>query len=201
MKICRVILIEDSPQDRAILRRLLDYSQDIRCDIVEADRLNAGKGEIYRAIEQPEDVIVILDLGLLDGTGMRLQAVAEIREISNNLTLYVLTGAISTVEIITAIEMGADGVWQKPPEAATFVGLLLQAQALRKREIAHSKTAEAALTDALAQRDKQYVEQISKLQPRVTPTWYKRASVWKVIFITLATMLTAVAALVAAMRH
>jgi DNA-binding response OmpR family regulator len=133
MELCRVILIEDDPTQCELLGEFLERSHEIRCEFIHTDRLQAGIGILRDALNKPEDIVVIVDLGLPDGEAMRLQAISMLRAISEKPGILVLSGAISVQESLQAIKMGADGVRQKPPESPErFVWSILEVVERRK---------------------------------------------------------------------
>jgi DNA-binding NarL/FixJ family response regulator len=136
MELLRVILIEDDLMQCELLGEFLERSHEIRCDFIHTDRLQAGIGILRDALTKPEDIVVILDLGLPDGEAMRLQAVSMIRAVSEKPAIIVLSGDISFLEARQAIRMGADGVRQKPPEnPERFVWSVLEVMERRRDKL------------------------------------------------------------------
>lgn len=115
----RVVVADDLPQIRAVLRRALE--KDGRFEIV--DEATTGKEAVQMAWALRPDALV-LDLAMPDMDGM--EAIPQILEISPNTKIVVLSGFVEmAAEVLKA---GAHGFFEKtaPPRelAATIVELV-----------------------------------------------------------------------------
>jgi two-component system KDP operon response regulator KdpE len=99
-----ILLIEDEPQLRRVLRTLLELEQ---FRVVEAE--NAQRGLIEARAHKPD--LLILDLGLPDRDGMTV--VAEVRSWSR-VPIIVLSARSGESDKVAALEAGADDYVTKP---------------------------------------------------------------------------------------
>lgn len=100
----RVLIIDDEPQIRRLLRTALDRA----CyDVSEA----ASAREALDMLAATEPDVVLLDLGLPDRDGLEL--VPIIRKHSN-ATLLVVSARDATDQKVTALDLGADDYVTKP---------------------------------------------------------------------------------------
>lgn len=99
-----ILLIEDEPQLRRVLRTLLELEQ---FRVVEAE--NAQRGLIEARAHKPD--LLILDLGLPDRDGMTV--VAEVRSWSR-VPIIVLSARSGEADKVAALEAGADDYVTKP---------------------------------------------------------------------------------------
>lgn len=109
-----IILIEDEADLRAVIERLLTESGfEVRA---------AGScAEGLRAIGDGEGDLMIVDLGLPDGSGLDL--VAELRRRRPTAGIVVVTGKGDPIDRVIGLELGADDYVPKP-----FVGRELVAR-------------------------------------------------------------------------
>src|ERR1700761_8407172 len=99
-----VLLIEDEPQLRRVLRTLFELDQ---FRVVEAE--TAQRGLIEARAHKPD--LLILDLGLPDRDGMAV--VAEVRGWSR-VPIIVLSARSAESAKVAALEAGADDYVTKP---------------------------------------------------------------------------------------
>jgi two-component system KDP operon response regulator KdpE len=129
----RVLVVEDEPEIRAIVRVLLE-GEGYR--VAEAE--NAERALIAARTEKPD--LVLLDLGLPDGDG--LQVVRGIRAWSP-MPIVVLSARTLEEQKILALDAGADDYVTKPFSAPE---LLARARAaLRRNAQAAEQTAVVAI--------------------------------------------------------
>jgi signal transduction histidine kinase len=97
-KLIRILIVEDSPADAGILRRILARTQQQEWQItqvtrlsqaIEACQLSSNSGDASIQSQEIFDV-VLLDLRLPDSTG--LETVREFRNAQANIPVVVLTG-------------------------------------------------------------------------------------------------------------
>jgi DNA-binding NarL/FixJ family response regulator len=161
MELIRALLIEDEPSVREALTLFLDHSTEVRFDVIATDRLQAGLGILRgNGID-----VVVLDLGLPDG--LHLRAITEIRKVSSSVGILVLSGLITLADIKEAVQLGADGVRQKPPESPEQFA----------RQIIEAKARRLAIVTALAEKNKEREDAVAALLKLSRP-WWKRRSVW-----------------------
>lgn len=101
----RVLLVEDNPETRILVKACLDS-----IDVVEAESLEAGRTSFAA---QNFDLL-ILDLELPDGNGTKFLAELQANEKTKNIPVFILTGKRDTMEKILAFSVGADDFITKP---------------------------------------------------------------------------------------
>jgi signal transduction histidine kinase len=97
---CRVLLIEDDPNDVRLLKRALEKSQ-AACELTVASDLAAG----IVAVSTGSWDVVLSDLSLPDGNG--LDAVRQLRASAPDLPIIVLTGLASDEAALESLNHGA----------------------------------------------------------------------------------------------
>ncbi|MBZ0301065.1 MAG: response regulator [Anaerolineae bacterium] len=100
-KLIRVLLIEDNPGDRELIRQMLSMVPDAPFHLETAARLSHG---ISLLKETPFD-LVLLDLSLPDSQG--LQTLTRVMEAVPDVPIVVLTGFNDTVVGLQAVQEGA----------------------------------------------------------------------------------------------
>jgi two-component system, OmpR family, KDP operon response regulator KdpE len=99
-----IVLIEDEPQLRRVLRTLLELEQ---FRVVEAE--NAQRGLIEARAHKPD--LLIVDLGLPDRDGMTV--IEDVRQWSR-VPIIVLSARAGEADKVAALEAGADDYVTKP---------------------------------------------------------------------------------------
>jgi two-component system KDP operon response regulator KdpE len=99
-----VLLVEDEPQIRRVLRTLLELEH---FRVVEAE--NAERGLIEARTHKPD--LLIVDLGLPDRNGM--EVIREVRRWSR-VPIIVLSARTDEANIVAALDAGADDYITKP---------------------------------------------------------------------------------------
>ena len=102
----RVMIVEDHADFRGLMEVLLDRQPDIE--------LLAQAGSLAEAREQAarfEFDVVILDLGLPDGSGADL--IADLRRDGNEVRVLVLSASLDPAGIEKARSAGADAILDK----------------------------------------------------------------------------------------
>src|SRR6202048_3641453 len=111
----QVLLIEDEPEIRRVLRVLLE-SENYRC--IEAD--TALRAEIETRSHKPD--VLLIDLGLPDGDG--LTVIRRVRAWST-VPIVVLSARTMEEQKVAALDAGADDYVTKPftaPELPARLG-------------------------------------------------------------------------------
>lgn len=104
----RVLIIEDEPEVRRLLVELLQSYREAHFECLEEGRLEAGIGILRgNGIDA-----VVLDLRLPDSYG--LDAVARVRQVSEDVAVIVLSGFLTLEDALRAIRLGADDCKAKP---------------------------------------------------------------------------------------
>lgn len=108
-----ILLVEDTPANRALATKLLDAAGH---EVLTADTAEDG---IRLALDRQPD-LVLMDLGLPDMSGW--QALTEIRadERSARLRVIAFTAHAMVGDRERALAWGFDGYLSKPIEFATF---------------------------------------------------------------------------------
>jgi two-component system KDP operon response regulator KdpE len=124
-----VLIVEDEPQIRRVLRTLLELEQ---FRVIEAD--TAARGLIEASTHKPD--LVIIDLGLPDRDG--LAVIQGIRAWSP-MPIIVLSARSDEVGKVTALEAGADDYVTKPFAPREFMA---------RMQVALRRAARAGVPDA-----------------------------------------------------
>ncbi len=122
MEALTLALVEDEPQTRAALATRLGAVPGYRI-LWQADRLDQGLLALQR--EPPQ--VLIVDLGLPDGSGLDL--IAQARRIDATIGILVLTVFGDEQKLIRAIERGARGYLLKDEPAIGLVDAIEQLRA------------------------------------------------------------------------
>ena len=118
-----VLLVEDEPVNRALLRAVLERSATERlrdCDIVEAANLADARGSL---LARKFDV-VILDVRLPDGSGLTLaRDLADKRQTAGQ-RVVVMSASVLPAERAEALDSGCDAFLAKPFQPTELTELL-----------------------------------------------------------------------------
>ncbi len=118
-----VLLVEDEPVNRALLRAVLERSSTERlrdCDIVEAANLAEARGSL---LARTFDV-VILDVRLPDGSGLTLaRDLADKRQTAAQ-RVVVMSASVLPAERAAAMDSGCDAFLAKPFQPTELTDLL-----------------------------------------------------------------------------
>ena len=125
----RILVVEDDPTIRDVLRALLE-SQHFRF----ADAQTAGRAEIEARTQKPD--LLLVDLGLPDGDGVNV--IRRVREWSP-VPIIVLSARTAEEQKIAAFEAGADDYVTKPFSALELLARVRAAlrRGARGAEIGH----------------------------------------------------------------
>lgn len=107
----RVLVVDDEPELRAALRRILGAAG---YEVLEARSIAEASGILD---ELPVDVVV-LDLGLPDGSGLELLKVAK--QAWPTTAVLVLTASNAIEDMRAALRLGASAYLHKPADALTL---------------------------------------------------------------------------------
>jgi CheY-like chemotaxis protein len=118
-----VLIVEDEPVNRALLRAVLERSDTERlrdCDIVEAANLADAR---ERLIERAFDV-VILDVRLPDGSGLSLARELAAKRQTPSQRVVVMSASVLPAEQSAALGSGCDAFLTKPFQPIQLTDLL-----------------------------------------------------------------------------
>ncbi len=118
-----VLVVEDEPVNRALLRAVLERSATPRlrdCAIVEAANLAEARGSL---LAQRFDV-VILDVRLPDGSGLTLARDLAAKPRAPGQTVIVMSASVLPAERAEALDSGCDAFLAKPFQPAQLTDLL-----------------------------------------------------------------------------
>ena len=120
-----VLVVEDEPVNRALLRAVLERSETDRirdCDIVEAADLAEARGSLAA---QRFDV-VILDVRLPDGSGLTLARELAQQPSSDRQSVIVMSASVLPAERAEALDTGCDAFLAKPFQPSHLTDLLVR---------------------------------------------------------------------------
>lgn len=106
----KILIVDDEAPFRSALRRLLEKSHDI----LEAD--TAATGLLLAEREGPD--LVLLDIGLPDGSGLEL--LPRLKEIRPSPTVVMITAYERVKDVVMAIKQGAFDYLVKPIDLDEF---------------------------------------------------------------------------------
>ena len=106
----RILLVEDDPNHRWVMRRILDNAFGEEIVVEEAE---TGARALERAVRKPEVDLVLLDLGLPDMGG--IEVLKRLRESpqTRGVPIVVLTSSQEREDIQTAYQYGANSFVSK----------------------------------------------------------------------------------------
>lgn len=132
-----ILLVEDNPSDALLLRSQLGTVEEFEFAIDHAERISQARDML--GVGQYD--AVLLDLGLPDSVGEG--TVAQIREVSAETPILVLSGAEDRDMINAAMEMGADNFIVKGKADGNRIALgILYARNHRARKLSESTQSE-----------------------------------------------------------
>lgn len=119
----RVLLVEDEPANRALVRAILARAGRDR--LGEVVLHEAGTIAEARAILTSEPVdVVLLDIRLPDGNGLDLAAELRARSVGGAPRIVVLSASVLPTERTMALAAGADDFLGKPFSSLDLVNVL-----------------------------------------------------------------------------
>ncbi|MCA9790376.1 MAG: response regulator [Candidatus Eremiobacteraeota bacterium] len=147
----KVLLIEDSPDERRLVKLELAEIQEPQIQVEEVNRLS----EATRRLKKPGIDVVLLDLSLPDATG--LGGVSTLRAQFPSIPIVVLTGFDDERMAIAALREGAEDYLVKDSAKATVLRRVLLHAIERKR------VTEAMLATRDRFREAQRLEALGRL--------------------------------------
>ncbi|MBI4389528.1 MAG: response regulator [Nitrospinae bacterium] len=148
----KLLLVEDSLEDRVIYKRLLEQCPDLQCEVLESD---SGEDGLRMCRENAPDCI-LLDYYLPDIDG--LEFITDLREIQYSGAIVMLTGMGNEAIAVNAIKEGAQDYLVKDNLTSPSLGKAIQS-ALRMKELDREK--KRAEEELKAHKD-QLEEQVEK---------------------------------------
>jgi two-component system chemotaxis response regulator CheY len=124
---CRILIIEDDPDDVFLLRRALDGASRNLNRTIEYEHVDNGLDAIYLVSREdltdrlPDAVILDLNMPRLDG----IRFLRSLRQslLLKNIPVFVLTTASAPAIHEEALRAGADKVYVKPSDAKTLLAI------------------------------------------------------------------------------
>lgn len=129
MKVTKILLIEDSPVDFEIFKRKLSLVKSFNAEIIHSQTLTEAKKLLTQNSIAPS--IIFLDLGLPDGSGLKL--IDQFETLAPLTPLVVLTGQKESEIGLKAIKSGAaDFICKDNLDEAIIEKTILFAQERRR---------------------------------------------------------------------
>ncbi len=141
----RVLLIDDSPGDRRLIREMLARSRDVSFDVEFAETLSAG----LRRLSAGDVDVAVIDLGLPDSKG--LGTFERACQAAPQLPIVVLTDLNDEATAVQAVRDGAQDYLMKSELDGNALGRALRYAIERKRtqhELLQAKDAAEAASRA-----------------------------------------------------
>lgn len=107
--IYRILIVDDSPEDRFLYKRLLKRDQDNQFDIVEVE--NAWDGLAYTQKNLID--CVLLDYNLPDASGINFIESFKQQSLFPDAAIVMITGQVNTMHAVTAMKEGAQDYLSK----------------------------------------------------------------------------------------
>lgn len=120
----RILLIEDEPANRALVRAILartDGSGLPPIELIEAGTLGEGRA----ALDDCEIDVALVDVRLPDGSGLDLAAELGRRPAAERPRTVIVSASVLPAERATALATGADAFLGKPFGRADLIATLL----------------------------------------------------------------------------
>jgi CheY-like chemotaxis protein len=106
----RILLVEDDPNHRWVMRRILDNAFGEEITIEEAE---SGERALERAGRKPAVDLMLLDLGLPGISGIEVLKSVRKNPLTRGLPVVVLTSSQDREDILTAYQYGANSFVSK----------------------------------------------------------------------------------------
>jgi CheY-like chemotaxis protein len=106
----RILLVEDDPNHRWVMRRILDNAFGDEITVEEAE---TGERAIERAGRKPAIDLMLLDLGLPGISGIDVLKNVRENPVTRGLPVVVLTSSQDREDILTAYQYGANSFVSK----------------------------------------------------------------------------------------
>jgi len=135
----QVLVVEDNPADVKLVRRCLEEEPNGPIDVADAPSLEAAK----RYLTANHVDLVLLDLGLPDGTGV--EVVARLREMAADVPIVVLTGRFDVALGIQVLQRDAQDYLVKDELNASTLSRAIRYAIERHRYIREREMALAEL--------------------------------------------------------
>lgn len=119
-----ILIVDDSPVSRKILRSCLPHDREYT--ITEA---GDGSAAVQRFREQLPDV-TFLDLTMPRVSG--LECLAELKALAREAVVVVVTADVQPTSRARALELGASEILQKPPTREAVAGVLARLASLKR---------------------------------------------------------------------
>ena len=117
----RVLLVEDEPANRALVRAILGRAHDPRLPSIELHEA-ATIAAARDILAEREVDVVLLDVRLPDGNGLDLAA--EMRIAGNPARVVIVSASVLPAEQTRALASGADAFLGKPFGAGQLIDAL-----------------------------------------------------------------------------
>lgn len=135
----RILVVDDDPKVRALLRRCLEGESYL---VSEAESMAETLAEL--AAHAPDLITLDLQLGADDG----LEVAREIRRLSN-VPIVMVTGKADIIDRVVGLEIGADDYIVKPFHVREVIA---RVKTVLRRSAAASVHEDAPPTEAISQR-------------------------------------------------
>ena len=129
--IATVLLVEDSPSDRILVKRAIEDS-NIRCTLVcvdnghEAMQLLQAQDPYQNKEEFPFPDIILLDMNMPIMDGKQTLKAIRANEHFKHIPIVMLTTSSSDKDIIESYRLGVNAYLTKPVEEQNFVEAIVQ---------------------------------------------------------------------------
>ena len=106
----RILLVEDDPNHRWVMRRILDNAFGDEISVEEAE---TGERALERSVRKPEIDLILLDLGLPGINGIEVLKRVRSHPVTRGVPVVVLTSSQERDDIQTAYQFGANSFVSK----------------------------------------------------------------------------------------
>lgn len=106
----RILLVEDDPNHRWVMRRILDNAFG---DEISVEEVETGERALERAARKPEIDLMLLDLNLPGIGGIEVLKRVRADPLTRGLPVVILTSSQEREDIATAYQFGANSFVSK----------------------------------------------------------------------------------------
>jgi two-component system response regulator len=135
-----VLLVEDDPGDQLIIHEAF-AEHGLRTELTAVSDVDQALAWL-RDPDAPRTDLILLDLGLPGGEGMRLLGTVKADAAFAHIPVVILTGSQSEADILRGYDLHASAYIIKPPDLAAFTEVVQRIDGFYSRtaQVSHAAT-------------------------------------------------------------